>query len=103
MTPPRKDLETLPLEELHRLARSRPKSGRSAAAKAAALRILERRARQTPPTPELPEDVDLDAPCGLDYWHPAGPDSFWVELDATQTIRQRERWRATLEGRPPPS
>jgi hypothetical protein len=89
-------LETLPLEELHRLARSRPRSGRGAAAKAAALRILERRARGRVDDPDLPEGVSLDDQVGIGiFWHPS-PGSHWVELDVYDTGARRLRWRAAL-------
>jgi hypothetical protein len=45
------------LEELHRLARSRPRSGRQSVAKASAIRTLERlaRERRRQPLPPMPE------------------------------------------------
>ena len=49
------DLDPEALAELRRLARSRPRSGREAVAKASALRTLERLTRgrrQVPPMPE---------------------------------------------------
>ena len=49
------DLDSEAVAELRRLARSRPRSGREAAAKASALRTLERLRRgkrQVPPMPE---------------------------------------------------
>jgi hypothetical protein len=101
-TPPAEnDLDALLLEELQKLARSRPQSGRGAAAKAAALRILERRKReQELPREELPEGVGLDDPVPEGFWHP-NPGTPWEELDAHQTVRQRLRWKARLEGREP--
>jgi hypothetical protein len=65
------DIDSATLEELQRLARSRPRSGRQAAAKASALRTLERLARGGR-RPALP-------PCPAG-WHPqAGTE--WEELD----------------------
>jgi hypothetical protein len=70
----------VPLDELRRLARARPRSGREAAAKASALRALERLTRTgraaLPPMP--------------DGWHPGPPE--FVELDAGDTVERRERW-----------
>jgi hypothetical protein len=74
-------------EELQRLARSRPRSGRQAAAKASALRTLERLARRG--RVALP-------PC-LPDWHP-GPPEFEeldrVHLEEHPEVRQRmwEQW-----------
>jgi hypothetical protein len=60
------DLDAATLEELRRLARSRPRSGRAALAKAGAIRTLERLARGNKGA-ELP-------PCPPD-WHPGPPES----------------------------
>jgi hypothetical protein len=77
------------LGELESLARSRPQSGRQAAAKASAWRTLERLARHGRRA-ELP-------PCPPD-WHPM-PGTAWEELDRAQLeehpeVRQRmwEQW-----------
>jgi hypothetical protein len=75
------------LEELQRLARSRPRSGRAAVAKASAIRTLERLARRG--RVALP-------PCPPD-WHP-GPPEFEeldrVHLEEHPKVRQRmwEQW-----------
>ena len=81
-------IDATTLEELQRLARSRPRSGRQAAAKASALRTLERLARAGHRT-ALP-------PCPAD-WHPGPPE--FEELDCAYLeehpeVRQRmwERW-----------
>jgi hypothetical protein len=79
------------LRELQRLARSRPRSGREAAAKASALRGLERLARAggrrvLPPCPP--------------GWHPGPPE--FEELDRvylTEHPEVRERWWRNLHGR----
>ena len=57
------------LAELHRLANSRPKSGREAVAKLGALRALERLGRGRRVVPPMP-----------DGWHPM-PGSEWEKLD----------------------
>jgi hypothetical protein len=82
-------IDAATLGELERLARSRPRSGRQAAAKASALRTLERLARHGR-RPELP-------PCPPD-WHPM-PGTAWEELDRAHLeehaeVRQRmwEQW-----------
>jgi hypothetical protein len=64
------DLATL--EELRRLARSRPRSGRQSAAKASAIRTLERlaRERRRQPMPPMPEG-----------WYPHEPGDPFYELD----------------------
>jgi hypothetical protein len=56
--------------ELRRLARSRPRSGREAAAKARALRTLERLRREKDRVPPMPEG-----------WYPHEPDHPFYELD----------------------
>jgi hypothetical protein len=86
------EIDPVTLEQLERLARSRPRSGRQAAAKASALRTLERLSRRGP-RPELP-------PCPPD-WHPM-PDTAWEELDRADLeehpeVRQRmwEIWHGS--------
>ena len=79
--------------ELRRLARSRPRSGRQAVAKASALRTLERlnrRKRQVPPMPE--------------GWYPHEPGHPFYELDWVFLHEHPEilkwHWEATSrEGR----
>jgi hypothetical protein len=56
--------------ELSRLACSRPRSGREAAAKASALRTLERLRREKDRMPPVPEG-----------WYPHKPDHPFYELD----------------------
>ena len=60
------------LAELQRLARSRPRSGRQSAAKASAIRTLERleRGRRRGDVPPMPED-----------WYPHEPGDPFYELD----------------------
>jgi hypothetical protein len=58
------------LKELRRLARSRPRSGREAAAKASALRTLERLRRGKRQVPPMPEG-----------WYPHAPGDPFYELD----------------------
>jgi hypothetical protein len=79
--------------EVHRLARSRPRSGREAAAKASALRTLERLRRGKRQVPPMPEG-----------WYPHEPgDPFyeldWVFLHEHPHILERHWERAWLEGR----
>ena len=45
------EIDPVTLEQLERLARSHPKSGREAQAKASAIRTLERLNRRVPPCP----------------------------------------------------
>jgi hypothetical protein len=78
------EIDPVTLEQLERLARSHPRSGREAQAKASALRALERLGRHGR-RPELP-------PCPPD-WHPM-PGTAWEELDrldleAHPEVRQR--------------
>jgi hypothetical protein len=86
------DLDPETLAELQQLARSRPRSGREAAAKASAIRTLERLTRGNRQIP----------PCPLD-WHPhAG--TKWEKLDKWHLERHpevRQRWWENLwrEGR----
>ena len=65
-------MDPVTLEELRRLARSRPRSGRQSVAKASAIRTLERLARERPtqPMPPMPEG-----------WYPHQPDHPFYELD----------------------
>ena len=84
-------IDAATLGELERLARSQPRSGRQAAAKASALRTLERLARHGR-RPELP-------PCPPD-WHPM-PGTAWEELDRAHLeehpevrLRMWEIWHA---------
>jgi hypothetical protein len=89
------DLDPETVVELRRLARSRPRSGREAAAKASAIRTLERlsrhkRRQEVPPMPE--------------GWYPHEPgDPFyeldWVFLHENPQILRRHWERAWLEGR----
>jgi hypothetical protein len=78
------------LKELRRLARSRPRSGRQAAAKASALRTLERLARRG--RVALP-------PCPPDWYPPDKAEAGFEELDRVYLeehpeVRQRiwEQW-----------
>ena len=65
-------MDSATLEELRRLARSRPRSGRQAVAKASAIRTLERlaRERRKQPMPPMP-----------DGWYPHAPGDPFYELD----------------------
>jgi len=74
----RSDVDPGKLAELHRLARSRPRSGRGQIAKLGAIRTLERLGREVRST--------LPMPAG---WHPH-PE--WDELDACDSLETRERW-----------
>jgi hypothetical protein len=73
------DLDPATLTELRRLARSRPRSGRQAAAKASAIRTLERLNRGRREIPPMPEG-----------WHPGPPE--FEELDRYDSRETRERW-----------
>jgi hypothetical protein len=66
------DLDPETVAELRRLARSRPRSGREAAAKASAIRTLERLAREgrRQPLPPMPGG-----------WYPHQPGDPFYELD----------------------
>jgi hypothetical protein len=88
-------LDPATLEELQRLARSRPRSGRGSAAKAAALRTLERleRGRRRQHVPPMPEG-----------WYPYPPGDPFGELDRVflqrnPQILQRHWEAAWREGR----
>ena len=63
-------MDPVTLEELRRFARSRPRSGREAAAKASALRTLERLRREKHRVPPMPEG-----------WYPHEPGDPFYELD----------------------
>jgi hypothetical protein len=65
-----RDLEPEEVAELRRLAGSRPRSGRQAAAKASALRTLERLGRGKRQVPPMPEG-----------WYPHKPGHPFYELD----------------------
>jgi hypothetical protein len=87
------EIDPVTLEQLERLARSHPRSGREAQAKASAIRTLERLARggrrMAPP------------PCPPD-WHP-NPGTAWEELDRLDLAEHpevRERWWRNLNGWP---
>jgi hypothetical protein len=99
MTPPSDpgngDLDPQTLAELRRLARSRPTSGRAAAAKASAIRTLERlsRDRRRQEAPPMPEG-----------WYPHEPGDPFYELDRVflhehPEILQRHWETAWREGR----
>jgi hypothetical protein len=78
------------LVELQRLARSHPRSGRQASAKASAIRTLERLARETGRVALLPCPPD---------WHPGPPE--FEELDRGDLAEHpevRERWWPNLNG-----
>jgi hypothetical protein len=87
-------LDPQTIAELRRLARSRPTSGRAAAAKASAIRTLERlsRDRRRQEAPPMPEG-----------WYPHEPgDPFyeldWVFLHEHPEILRRHREAAWREG-----
>jgi hypothetical protein len=83
------EIDPQTLAELRRLARSRPTSGRQAAAKAAALRTLERLNRGPREVPPCPPD-----------WHPGPPE--FEELDRwylEQRPEARERMWARAHER----
>jgi hypothetical protein len=78
------DIDRITLEQLEQLARSHPRSGRQAAAKASALRMLERLAR---------DGRRRVPPCPPD-WHPM-PGTAWEELDRAHLEAHpevRQRW-----------
>jgi hypothetical protein len=64
------DLDPEAVAELRRLARSRPRSGREAAAKVSALRTFERLRRGKRQVPPMPEG-----------WYPHEPGDPFYELD----------------------
>ena len=64
------ELDSEAVAELRRLARSRPRSGRDAVAKASALRTLERLNRAKRQVPPMP-----------DGWYPHDADDPFYELD----------------------
>jgi len=87
------DLDPEAVAELRRLARSRPRSGRDAVAKASALRTLERLNRAKHQVPPMP-----------DGWYPHEPDHPYYELDWVflhehPAILQRHWEAAWREGR----
>jgi hypothetical protein len=91
MSDPETIIDSVALEELQRLARSRPRSGRQSAAKASALRTLERLARsgRRAAWSSCPPD-----------WHP-NPGTAWEELDRAYLAEHpevRERWWRNLHG-----
>jgi hypothetical protein len=87
------ELDPEAVAELRRLARSRPTSGRAAAAKASAIRTLERLNREKRRVPPMPEG-----------WYPHDPDHPFYELDWVFPARDpevlRRHWElAWREGR----
>ena len=86
MTASNGDIDAATLVELHRLARSSPRSGRAAVAKASAIRTLERLGRGRRSVPPMP-----------DGWHPM-PGSAWEELDACDPVETREHWWRSRHG-----
>jgi hypothetical protein len=89
------EIDRVTLEQLQRLARSNPRSGREAQAKASAIRTLERMARDGR-RPGLP-------PCPPGWYPPDLAEAGFEELDrfhleAHPEVRQRmwERWRGAL-------
>ena len=87
------DLDPEALAELRRLARSRPRSGREAVAKASALRTLERLTRGRRQVPPMPEGW---------YRHEPGDPFYeldWVFLHEHPHILKRHWERAWREGR----
>jgi hypothetical protein len=87
------DLDPEAVAELRRLARSRPSSGREAAAKASALRTLERLRRGKRRVPPMPEG-----------WYPHEPghpfyELDWVFLHEHPEILRRHWEQAWREGR----
>jgi hypothetical protein len=87
------EIDPVTLAELEGLARSRPRSGREAQAKASAIRTLERLARggRRPVFPPCPPD-----------WHPM-PGTAWEELDRADLEEhpevRRRWWEAWCRGR----
>ena len=88
-------LDQSTLEELRRLARSRPRSGRQSVSRASAIRTLERlaRERRRQPMPPMPKG-----------WYPREPgDPFyeldWVFLHEHHVILQRHWEPAWREAR----
>jgi hypothetical protein len=74
--------DPLDLSELRRISRSRPRSGREAAARMSAIRVIERAARRRQPV----------MPPG---WHPMAGSAFEA-LDDADPIARRERWFSAL-------
>ena len=81
---PTPDVSVETLAELHRLARSRPRSGRGQTAKLGAIRTLERLGRGGKLALPMPEG-----------WHPA-PGSDWEALDACDPVERRAHWWRNL-------
>jgi hypothetical protein len=80
-------VDPVTLAELHRLSRTRPKSGRGQLAKLGAIRTLERLGREGKSTVPMPAG-----------WHPM-PASEWERLDWVFLARHpesRERWWRAL-------
>ena len=77
-------VDLVTLAELHRLARSRPRSGRGQTAKLRAIRTLERLGREGKRTVPMAEG-----------WHPQ-PGSGWEALDACDSLETRELWWRSL-------
>ena len=78
------DLDPQAVAELRRLARSRPRSGREAVAKASALRTLERLnrgTRQGPPMPEGCSCMSTSRSCGaIGRWRGPRGECEWPRL-----------------------
>jgi hypothetical protein len=87
------DLDPEAVAELRRLARSRPRSGREAVAKASALRTLERLRRGKRRVPPMP-----------DGWYPQEPGDPFYELDWVflhehpELLRRHGSWRGARGG-----
>jgi hypothetical protein len=96
-------IDAATLAELQRLARSRPRSGRQSAAKASAIRTLERleRSRRGPISNDpavlrlFDGDRDPDDRVRRDDWHP-DPDSGFFELELCDTVKRRRTWYRSL-------
>ena len=89
-------------QELERVARSEPQSGREAMAKVTALRTLERLNRPTdegmadPQIKRLFDETrDPNETARGDDWHPSS-DPEVRELDACDTLATRRRWYLNL-------
>ena len=96
-------IDAATLEELQRLARSRPRSGRQSVAKASAIRTLERlersRRRLISNDPAVlrlfADDRDADERVRRDDWHP-DPGSGFFELELCDTVKRRREWYRSL-------
>jgi hypothetical protein len=91
------------LRELVReVALAPPPGSRAAAARIAAVRLLEQLDRPPDEGAQalarlFAEDRDEGARVEPSDWHPApGDDGGWVELDLCQTVRQRRAWYGRL-------